>query len=108
MWKHSRLGNCPLHNDRGTFLDNSSAPSGVGGPPVNVLLSLVNEKRNCLGLLIRQNLGRRGKLKGMLGERKPSQGEAINPCLRQMPPVRIFASKPLLRGDIQINRKGLN
>ena len=41
-----------------------------------MLLSLVN-KETSLGLLIGQNLGRWGKLNGMLGERRQSQEEAM-------------------------------
>ena len=46
-----------------------SGVSGVGGSSVFVLLSLVN-KETTLSLLIGQNLGRWGKLNGMLGERR--------------------------------------
>ena len=35
---------------------------GVGGPSVYVLLLIVINKKNHLGLLIGQNLGRRGEL----------------------------------------------
>ena len=44
--------------------------------PLCAVISM-NEKRNCLCLLIGQNLGRRGELNGLLGERRQSQREAM-------------------------------
>ena len=52
--------------------------NSVGGLSVSVLFSLVN-KETALVLLIGQNLGRQGKLNGMLGERRQSQRGAIDP-----------------------------
>ena len=45
----------------------------MGGPSVYVLLLLVNEERNCLGLLIGQNLGRQGKIKLNAGRKAESE-----------------------------------
>ena len=51
-----------------------------------MLLSSVN-KETALGLLIGQNLGRWGKLNGMLGRRRQSHGAAARVRLAESLPV---------------------
>ena len=51
----------------------------MGGPSVCVLLFLVSQQRNCLGLFIGQNLGRRGDGTECWEKEGQSQGEIMDP-----------------------------
>ena len=65
------LANLNVSTGRRLYLDETlitpEIEVGIGGPSVSVLLSLI-EKRICLGLLIGQNLDRRGRQNRMLEE----------------------------------------